>query len=190
MKNDSRIWIAVIFIAVGFIFLIDQLGFLAPLGLTADWFLGILWPLIIIVIGFIILFRNQEDETSKNKIEKSTAGNVQAEAAGDIDEIVIFSGKNKRIDSKNFKEGKATSIFGGMKIDLRDIRLSANGATMDVASVFGSIKIYVPKNIRIESSGTPIMGSWENKFKSESKVKNKVLKIIGVAIFGSVEIIN
>jgi predicted membrane protein len=103
---------------------------------------------------------------------------------------VVFSGKDKHIESKNFSGGKATSIFGGMKLDLRDIGLAKDGATIDAASVFGSLKIYVPRNIKVETSGTPILGSWENTFRSESKAKTKVLKITGVAIFGSVEIIN
>lgn len=160
---------------------------------ATSWnFWSSLWPLLIIAVGLIILLRPKEEERkeeiSKGKKEKREAKPYSSEDS--IDELVVFSGKEKSIRSQNFAGGKITSIFGGTTIDLRKSKIKKEGAMLDTVSIFGGVKIIVPENMRVESSGTPILGSWENKYKSPAPKGAPLLKITGSAIFGAVEVIN
>src|SRR5699024_249549 len=101
-----------------------------------------------------------------------------------------FSGASVRSASTNFKGGDVMTIFGGAKIDLRDVELSTKNAHLELVSIFGGVTLFVPANIRIEISGTPIFGGWDDKTRKGNYHDESVpvLKVKCLPIFGGVEI--
>jgi len=156
-------------IIIGGIFLLNQW---IDVNLTAY-----IWPLIFIFIGLIIIF-------SRFKHEEGLDSNHAIEA------FSVFSGANIRSQSDNFQGGSVTAIFGGSEIDLRDTIISDKGATLDLTAVFGGITIIAPENVRIEMSGLPIFGGWEDNTRRLAKGHETfpVIKLNCLTICGGVEV--
>jgi predicted membrane protein len=104
-----------------------------------------------------------------------------------ISETVVFWGIDKNMDSKAFKGGDATVVFGGAKLDLRDAQLDKNGAKLVLNTAFGGIEVLLPKDCNVISDGVGILGGWDNKF-NQRESKGPKLEITGTAIFGGIEI--
>lgn len=136
-----------------------------------------IWPLLFIFIGLTIIF-------SRFKHEKSV------DSKHTIDTFSLFSGTNIRSQSKDFKGGNITAIFGGSEIDLRDTTISNQGATFDLIALFGGVSIIVPENVHIEISGLPIFGGWEDKTRklANSDETLPVIKLNCLTICGGIEI--
>lgn len=144
-----------------------------------DWnFFSILWPLLIIGIGVSILVKKEDDNFNMEASECSE---------NEIRESIAFWGSDKKITSKSFKGGVLHVAFGGIKLDMRDAKIDKGGAKLTIDVAFGGAEIIVPKDCRVKTNGTGILGAWEPKL-SESTVEKPVLEISGTAIFGGVEI--
>ncbi|UJL46338.1 hypothetical protein KFZ58_18650 [Virgibacillus sp. NKC19-16] len=136
-----------------------------------------LFPLIFIFIGIIIIFtRGNRGKTPHTD--------------GNLNTFALFSGAEIRSQSKNFRGGSVTAIFGGAEIDLRDAVI-ADGATLDLTTVMGGASIMVPENVHVEVSGTPILGGWEDSTrKAREDDEVVVLKLNCLTILGGAEIRN
>lgn len=147
----------------------------------------LIWPLILIVIGLVIVFkaRNfkhpqvfQSDTTVENGEEK-------------IDEVAIFGGGKRVITSQNLKGGNATAIFGGLEMDLTDAELSDDTAVLEVACIFGGTTIIVKPEWDVQVQVASILGGFSDKRKMYKRQQNesaKKLIIKGAAIFGGGEV--
>jgi len=144
-----------------------------------DWnFFAILWPLAIIAIGVSIIFKQEKSTVNTSEVESDE---------NRVDDTALFWGIEKRLTSKEFKGGEINAIFGGYELDLRDVKVSKEGATLSVNAIFGGAEVTVPKDCRVVTNGTGIFGGWSPEIKAND-VKEPVLKITGSAIFGGVEI--
>lgn len=144
-----------------------------------NWnFFSILWPLVIIVVGLSILFRRESPSLN--------SGATYSEADM-INETVVFWGVDKKVTSKNFKGGEINVAFGGVKLDLRDAKISKDGAKLHINAAFGGAEVFVPKDCRVITNGTGILGGWSPDIKP-NKITEPVLEITGVAAFGGVDI--
>lgn len=144
-----------------------------------NWnFFSILWPLLIIALGVSILIRKEEDHF-----------NVESSEYTDdyLKDSIAFWGSDRRVTSKSFKGGEINVAFGGLTLDLRDAVISKDGAKLNVNAAFGGIDIYVPKDCRVKTNGTGILGGWDPQIKGND-IKEPVLEITGTAIFGGVDI--
>jgi len=141
-RNYSSAISGILFILVGGLFLINEL---VDINLAPY-----LWPLLFIFFGLVVIF-------SRVNREKPLHTN------SDMNAFSLFSGTDVQSQSKNFQGGTVTTVFGGADIDLREVILSDEGATLDLTAVFGGISISVPENVHVEISGVPIFGGWEDK---------------------------
>ncbi|MEP7374780.1 MAG: LiaF domain-containing protein [Chitinophagaceae bacterium] len=156
-----------------------------------------IWPLILIVVGAMFVFRPRHRRFGS--FEKKNSG-VQAETIPPlseesytrddiIDSTCIFSGTKKVILSKNFKGGDIVNIFGGCEIDLTQADMTTP-AVLEVTAIFGGATLIVPSNWAIKSEAVTIFGGIGDKRKivpsAESPSKTLVLK--GTMIFGGMEI--
>ncbi len=149
---------------------------LRELGLIAFNFWGVFWPIAIIVFGLSILFKQN----------RSKAQSVEDES---VNLFAAFSGHNARVTANKFKGGKATAVFGGIELDLTDAEL-AKDASLEVFTAFGGIDIRVPYGWRVEVSGLPLFGGWDNKAKMPKDKNAPVLRIQGTCLFGGLSIKN
>lgn len=170
MMLDKNVSSAILFLSLGIIFLLTKLF---------NWNLfAVMWPIAIIAVGLSMIFRKENTHINAGKKYSDSER---------VSEAVIFWGVDKRMDSQNFRGGDISAIFGGGKIDLRNTKISKDGAKLSVNAIFGGIEILVPKNGKVVTNGTGILGGWENKV-SPRDTKSPVLEISGSAIFGGVEI--
>lgn len=163
---------------VGLIFSIIGLAMLISTVLSWD-FWSMFWPLILIFLGISMLVKR----------DKKISINDAAKISGDdkVDDTVIFWGVEKKVTSKNFKGGEINTVFGGYQLDLREAKVSKDNAMLNVNCAFGGVEILVPKDCRIKTNGTGIIGGWVPNI-PESKAEKPVLTIQGVVAFGGVEI--
>ena len=144
-------------------------------------FFSVLWPLLIIGLGLSILFRG--DGCFFNRVSS------EEDSEDYINDSVLFWAKERKATSKNFKGGDINVAFGAMELDLRDVKIAIKGAKLNVSVAFGGVDILVPKDCRVVTSGTAILGGWDPSLK-ENDVNEPVLEIAGTVILGGVDINN
>ena len=179
-----------IFLGLGLIMLFDKnlvpgvffslIGTTMILNRLFEWnFWSVFWPLILVGLGLYTLLK-KDDNIRLNSAQTESDENK-------INDNVIFWGSEKVINSKDFKGGDINTLFGGYKLDLRDAKISKDGAKINVNCMFGGVEILVPDNCKVISSGSGILGGWDSNFRLRD-TKEPVLEISGVASLGGVEI--
>lgn len=141
-------------------------------------FFGIMWPLILIAVG-VSIFLKQDNDNINTGMKKDERDKFQ--------DSVIFWGVDKELTSKDFKKADLNVAFGGYKLDMRDAKISKDGAKITANTAFGGIEIIAPKDCKVVSRGSGIFGGWDNKL-ADRDTKSPVLEISGSAIFGGIEI--
>jgi predicted membrane protein len=162
--------------APGFVLLLLGVVFLSTNLFSWDFF-SVLWPVIIIALGISLLFKSEK---------KQEDGKVVSEKDF-LSETVVFWGIDKKVKSKEFKGGEINVAFGGIKLDLRDAKVAKEGGKLHINCAFGGVEVFVPKECRIKTSGTGILGGWDSQLQ-ERKIDEPVLEITGGVIFGGVDI--
>lgn len=159
-------------------------------------FYGDLWPLILVVIGFYILFKSRNGFGRHFHSHRNIEGNEVREpnlSTDVLDEFVMFGGGEKVVQSKNFQGGKVTAIFGGYEIDLLDCELAEGENVIDIFAMFGGVELFVPKDWKVILKTTPIFGGFGDERRKNANMvypDNKVLIVKGLVLFGGGEIKN
>ena len=168
----------VILILVGGIFIIPRFGFF-PLQ-TAHLF----WPVILIALGLIVLFKGFGKNTFGHK-----KGELNLED-GYINEENVFGSSKQRVTHQHFKGGRISCVFGGAEVDLTQATLSPGEHTLEINVVFGGATVIVPTDWKIILKNSAVLGGFEDKrsFIKESPDPSKVLIIKTNAVFGGGEI--
>jgi len=161
----------------GFVLLLLGTVFLSTTLFRWDFF-AVLWPVIIIAIGLSILFK--KEGVGINNASSTTKEDL-------LNDSVVFWGMDKKVSSKNFKGGEVNVVFGGATIDLRGAKIAKEGAKLHINCAFGGVEVIVPKDCRVITNGTGILGGWEPKI-ADSDVDEPVLEITGSVVLGGVEI--
>ena len=179
-RRSSKVWNSILII-FGVLMQMKRLDYI-----HVDIF-RLLFPIILIVAGISVIF-NQGVRKHSSPVEPEKWSKSNASTEDTVDLFVIFSGIETLNQSQAFKGGKLSAIFGGIDLDLRGARLNNNEAFLDVTVLCGGADIFVPDGWRVEVTGTPILGGWDNKTKPTSDPYAPVLKIRGTAIFGGVDV--
>lgn len=170
-----------ILIIIGVFFLLEEFS-----GLSGQM-RSLFWAFFFIFIGLVIMFRAFRTPSRRTHWHTRFS---ESESLDYVDEIAIFGGSEKRIQSQNFSGGHMTNIFGGSTFDFTDARLAPGKQILDIVSIFGGFKLIVPSDWNIKLEVTAILGGVSDK---RSRVKenlsdDRVLIIRGIAIFGGGEI--
>jgi len=167
-----------ILIAVGGFFIFPEL-FILPYDFKRNF-----WPVLLIVVGLIILFRAFPGRRREKAIP--TDGNPLEY----IDEVNIFSGSEKKITTDNFRGGKISSIFGGSEINLTSSKLAEGHNVLEVFYLFGGSSIIVPRDWTVINKVTSILGGFSDKRFMTEKTGDtgRALVIQGFVMFGGGEI--
>lgn len=144
-------------------------------GVVEFNFFSLIFPIILIAIGLTIL------------LHISSRPSVKA-GSNDVDDIsVVFSGSESKNKSHNYQGGRATAIFGGTVLDLRDAKLTKK-ATLDLFVLCGGVELKVPRDWKVVSKVMPIAGGVENKSEGSDTEKAPVLVLTGTVALGGVEV--
>lgn len=138
------------------------------------------WPLIIIAVGLLVLLGSTRLRSSEK---------MPSIKGDDLDAFVIFSGLNRKIESQNFRGGKATALMGGMDLDFTPARLEGGKASIELTAILGGIGVRVPRTWRVKVEGGPVLGGIEEKHQfTPGPEEAPVLFIKATAILGGIEI--
>jgi predicted membrane protein len=174
--NFRQVGTGLILIAVGSVFMLIKWGILS----TNFW--SVFWPVLIIAVGLWILLKPRF---------KGYSGKVPEIKDDDLDAFVMFAGINRRLESKEFRGGKATALFGGIELDFANAKLAGNQATVDLTAMFGGIEVRVPRNWKVVVDSHAILGGVEDKHRPDSPEQSEAtLFIKATAIFGGIDIKN
>ncbi len=177
VNNQSKV-IGIILISLGVFFLFDNYWDFPYYVRKA------FWPSVVVVFGLYLIlsppkfFRHKKD------------GNKE-DSRDFIDEVSIFGGSERVVTSNEFKGGKATSIFGGSKINLMNSQLAEGENILDTISLFGGTTIIVPAGWNVQIQVASIFGGFSDKRERMPNLvfdQEKVLVIKGLAIFGGGEV--
>lgn len=169
----------IILIAIGSVFLLQDIGLFYVRNI---W--HIFWPAIIIIIGISLIMRRSTFGRHLDTDEKKNDLDY-------IDDFAIFGGRERTVDSQNFKGGKITAMFGGSEIDLRGAELAKGNNVLDVFVIFGGTEIIVPPDWTVHVEVFSLLGGFSDKRSSALKVvpnPEKVLVIKGFVMFGGGDI--
>jgi predicted membrane protein len=173
-NNFRNVGSGIFFIAFGAFFLLIRLRIFDRMV----W--SYLWPLAIIAVGVWILLRPAWHPDRK----KEPAGMT----ADDLDINQVLSSSSRKIESQNFRGGKADVVLGSIELDLRGARLAGGQTTLILSAVFGGIEVIVPRDWQVVLEGSPVLGSIESRKAISDVPKTQTLTIKGSAVFGSIEV--
>jgi len=178
--------------AVGVLLLLRNLAMIT-------WNIWDLWPLILVLIGFSIVwgalgrrsgrerFRCRpdvsvsfDDDAKRRQVDPESTLNISA----------VFGGDERVVTSQGFRGGTVSTIMGGCDIDLRQASIAQGEAILDVSVVFGGVEIRVPEDWKVVLRVNSILGGVEEKTRKPIGDAAKTLVITGSVIFGGVEIRN
>lgn len=166
-KTDNIVWLV-----IGVLLLLmvrDVLSF--------DLLVKLLLPLILIIIGLSIIFK----ETITGKISKKVS-----EKNENLEQIAATFGEQKIKVEKKFLGSNIDSVFGNVKLDLREATFDKE-TVIKASAIFGGITIRLPKGLSVQIKTTPIFGSVDNNY-SNDKTSDKVIYIEALALFGGINI--
>ncbi len=170
----------------GWVMILIGSFFMMPHLFAVPWeFRRLTWPVLLIVLGVILLFRYTRPPKD---LPGGGPKNINY-----FDDFVIFGGRDIQINSQSLVGGRSTSIFGGSEYDLRTAHLSENGAVVDSVSVFGGTGFKVPPDWTVKNEVTTIFGAFTDKrgpVVTDPQNLSKTLIIRGFTAFGGVEIKN
>ena len=108
-----------------------------------------------------------------------------------LNEVAVFGGIRKRIDSQNFEGGEIRAVFGGIELDLRPAVIVKDEIEIEADAVFGGIDITVPETWRVILEGQGVFGGYDDKTSHASADAGRPRVLItGNAVFGGVTVKN
>ena len=124
-------------------------------------------------------------DSTRDSTQNSIGGSTGAVWRG----TSIFGGIEDKIVAQDFRDGEAVAILGGIDLDLRQAELSNGQATLEVTSIFGGIRLRVPRGWRVNLRNVTLFGSVEhNREQPAPEDETGVLTIVGTALFGGLEV--
>lgn len=160
---------------IGAIFIILGLSELS--GIDMGRYIG---PLFLIGIGWIIL-------NGKKHYRSSHSGATETTDTPELNEVLIFSGTDRKVETADFRGGKIVTVFGGAEIDLSKAKTTKKELKLETVAVFGGIRVKIPANWIVVSEVAAILGGMDNTTK-KGKQSNTVLRLTGAAVFGGIEV--
>jgi hypothetical protein len=165
-----------VLVAIGVLMIAGRMGFF-----YISW--GTLWPLAMIALGGLVLYRSlgAGRVARPGMAEGAGADNV-------VDVVAVLGGFERRVTTPDFRGGEITAILGGCELDLRQASI-VKEAVINVFTVWGGINIKVPPDWTVVLNGTPLMGGFSEKTVTPPDA-SKRLVITSYAIMGGVEVRN
>lgn len=191
--------------SVGIFFLLPKVALAYPKlfpGIGTN-FLGVYWPVLLILIGIFILlhimfpnkwhkeWRKYGHSHWKNSDNSEYfTYHKQSGTGGSFDKNIVFGGVEQIFLDEIFPGGEINTVFGGIKLDLRKTHLAEGDTYLDINAVFGGVTLYIPSDWLVVTKFDNFAGGFVDKRVPEiSADKSKRLIITGSCVFGGGEIL-
>lgn len=176
----------------GFILLLIGSFFLLPRIIhVPDYWSSLFWPSLLILLGLAVIFGG--GRSCKSRQSKCSGRHKRTESGEDyLDDVSVFGGGDKIVNTQNFKGGQLTHIFGGSKIDFSRAVMAPGVNRLEVLFIFGGSKLIVPESWDVKVEVTSVFGGFSDKRIKTIVVADKesTLLITGTNVFGGGEIVN
>lgn len=139
-------------------------------------------PILIVVIGFCLIFKDAFNKNAKEAIKRIKARNFPKKKC-----TAVFGGRNAAFAGEPFYGADAVAVFGGLEVDLRGAVITED-IIINVGAVFGGIDIFLPVNVNAELCVTPVFGGAGNKTGRPFTPGIPTVFINGVCAFGGVDV--
>lgn len=146
--------------------------------ITFELIAKLLLPVILIIIGFSILFKDIISSKIKNKINNITTTSSDEYYA-------VFGSNIINPSEKEINGANINAIFGEFKCDLTNTKITKD-IVINATSVFGGMTILVPDDVNVVTSAFPLFGGINNKVKNKSHMNT--IYIRGTIMFGGIDI--
>ena len=141
----------------------------------------ILLPLVLIIIGLSLIFKDKVSDKVKDEIKKLNKNSKDEYTA-------TFSEQDLNFDDEEFKGCELNAIFGGIKCDIKNAKLK-DDVVINASSIFGGITLYVPKDVNVKVVSNSIFGGVSGNYnKNKNDKKGKTIYVNATCLFGGVEI--
>jgi len=174
----------------GIVLIVIGSFFLLPRVLNVPHYWGSLfWPSLLILVGLLIIFSSRKGGRGGAYF----GGHKHRTSSEDwLDDVAVFGGGDRIINSQQFKGGKITHIFGGSKIDFSRAQLAPGKVYLEVVLIFGGTKLIVPESWDVKMEVTSVFGGFSDKRVKSMVVTDadRTLVITGTNVFGGGEIVN
>jgi predicted membrane protein len=180
LSNRENKGTGIVLIAVGSFFLLPRIVH------VPYYWRGLFWPSMLIILGLVVIF------TSRRHGGDIFSHKKKAFSDDLLDEVSVFGGGDKIVNSQQFKGGKITHIFGGSKIDFTQAQLASGKHYLELILIFGGTKLIIPEGWDVKLEVTSIFGGFSDK-RIKSRVvtdTDRKLVITGTSIFGGGEVVN
>ncbi|KAA6344008.1 hypothetical protein EZS27_008338 [termite gut metagenome] len=157
------------------------------------WDVQTYWPLLIVFIGIVVLFKRPLERKCSSRHHKITKDLLYTSQDGFVHSEVTFGAVKQIVVDPIFKGADIKTTFGSTLIDLRRTSLENPETYIDVESTFSNIELYVPNTWMVVSKANADFGGIDDKrFHSgfiEIDNSRKVI-IRGKVVFSGLEIKN
>jgi predicted membrane protein len=184
--------------------------FLSKIGLLDLSLWGILFPLVLLFVGGMLVYRSLSpprpsvsfdpiDAPKQNASPDAAAGSAftsgtsyarDEEHAEYIRTFSMLSGSELRPMSRPFRGADLSAVLGGVNLDLTSARMEGDVARIDVFAFCGGIEIHVPPDWTVTSKVATLLGGFSDKRRPTTTLPTKTLIIDGFAIMGGIEVKN
>ena len=197
----GNIW-AIALISSGILLILGNLHILTING-------SILWPVMLIAFGVNMLIRpaQLQDWPERMRIaaearrrarrSRSTwsCGPTRTFTGNTLNEAIVFSSVNRRVETQQFEGGKLDVVFGSIGIDLTGASITSpqRVAYIKANAVFGGIEIMVPRTWKVDMRSAAVFGGCDDSTvppRPEPGFAPVTLIITGGAVFGGISIRN
>ncbi len=103
--------------------------------------------------------------------------------------LAVFGGASRAGQWEVPQRMKATAVFGGVELDLRNAVLAPGVTEIRCLAVFGGVELQVPAGVRVECEGTAVFGGFEREGGHGPYADDApTVRITGTAVFGGVSV--
>ena len=162
-------------LVIGICLLLGCLDFIA-----FDLIWKLMVPTILVLIGISFIFKDVFKSKIKNEIKKLNKGDTKEYSA-------TFGGQTIDFSKEEFTGCSISAVFGGVKCNLKDAIIKED-VVITASAIFGGITIYVPADVNVKMTSTPIFGGVSDERKTKNKDAKYTIYINATSIFGGVEI--
>jgi hypothetical protein len=139
-------------------------------------------PAVLLLVGGSLVYRTFARPQPAAQGTNDSASYVRA--------FAVMSGNERRGIASTFRGGDLAAFMGGVTLDLRQAKMTPEGALLDTFAFWGGIEIKVPESWQVRGEVIPLMGGFEDKTRPKAGAVEGTLVIRGFAIMGGVEVSN
>jgi hypothetical protein len=142
----------------------------------------LIWPLLLIVMGFNLVRRAM-------RAPQAGSPDASGDDSPHVSAFAMMGATRRRAYSQALVSADVTAVMAGSQLDLREAQLAGPSMIVDVFAMWGGAEIFVPVGWRVLVETSPIMGGVEDKtLPPDASGPAPTVILRGLVIMGGVEV--